>query len=309
MSGKCGFVMEFGHLLRWISIQIGITSFFFILAILLSKDNAKRTRKLYTEMISVWGWTKSRYSRRYWNLKKKKNSKSKHRCFCSNVKTLVFMFINQNHIHKFGCFFLSIQKIKMSASNKTLQMKIVFASFFRLASASTSFSFNSFEYKRRRFCVWFILFGSLWFASFENCVECIVLFRVQCPCLFVEWILFFIAVKCVYSKSIYEKHQCVRVRSLMMAHVLVHYVFRWYVMHKTIQCIKMPALITKNALLNAYRCAFERERDSWWNSGILIIPSLVLNILVFFSCVPSQKGRRKKKSKQRKKCFTQNKRQ
>lgn len=44
------------------------------------------------------------------------------------------------------------------------------------------------------------------------------------------------------------------------------YVFCWYVMHKTIQCIKILALITKNARLNAYRCAFERAiADGIWD--------------------------------------------
>lgn len=53
-----------------------------------------------------------------------------------------------------------------------------------------------------------------------------------------------------------------RVRSLMIAYAMlfgpVHTAqcaFCWYVMHKTIQCIRRLALI---ALLNAHRCAFER---------------------------------------------------
>lgn len=72
-------------------------------------------------------------------------------------------------------------------------------------------------------------------------------------------IIFHLAVKCIYIQNRYEKHQsCSLVNDCLCCCCLLQCIRCWYVMHKTIQCIKMLALITKNALLNAHRCAFER---------------------------------------------------
>lgn len=145
--------------------------------------------------------------------------------------------------------------------NKTLQMKIVFASIFW--SASTSFSVNSLPAQKTQ--IYLILFSlaSLQFLRVSNVSIDVCLCRKET----IQWnnalyTAYYFSSCCqmhLYIQNRYEKHQsCSLVNDCLCCCCLLQCIRCWYVMHKTIQCIKMLALITKNALLNAHRCAFER---------------------------------------------------